>query len=95
MNCMKFISLFAGLLILPSLSMADNVSFETTYSGNPALYNAYKGLDDLGVKDAWDMGYTGEGWELKPVSQTQALLTMAGPLLSTWIRYLSIISKAQ
>src|SRR5690606_7515240 len=26
-----------------------------------ALYNAYKGLDDLGVKDAWDMGYTGEG----------------------------------
>ena len=61
MNCMKFISLFAGLLILPSLSMADNVSFETTYSGNPALYNAYKGLDDLGVKDAWDMGYTGEG----------------------------------
>jgi subtilisin family serine protease len=58
---MKFISLFAGLLILPFLSMAENVSIETAYMGNPALYNAYKGLDDLGVKDAWDMGYTGVG----------------------------------
>ena len=47
MNCMKFISLFACLLILPTLSVADNVSIETAYMGNPALYNAYKGLDDL------------------------------------------------
>ena len=41
-----------GLVILPSGAMEG---------GNPALYNAYKGLDDLGVKDAWDMGYTGKG----------------------------------
>jgi subtilisin family serine protease len=25
------------------------------------LYNAYKGLDDLGIKGAWDMGFTGNG----------------------------------
>ena len=41
-----------GLVILPSGAME---------SGNPALYNAYNGLDKLGVEDAWDMGYTGEG----------------------------------
>ena len=61
MNCMKFISLFAGLLILPFLSMAENVSFETTYSGNPALYDAYKGIEKFGVEDAWNMDYTGNG----------------------------------
>ncbi len=41
-----------GLIILPSGAVE---------SGNPVLYDAYKGLDDLGVKDAWDMGYTGKG----------------------------------
>ncbi len=31
-------------------------------SGNPALYDAYKkSLEELGVEDAWDMGYTGKG----------------------------------
>jgi len=41
-----------GLVILPSGAMEG---------GNPALYNAHKSLDDLGVKDAWNMGYTGKG----------------------------------
>ena len=30
-------------------------------SGNPTLYHAYRGLEEFGVEDAWDMGYTGEG----------------------------------
>ncbi len=41
-----------GLIILPSSAIE---------SGNPALYDAYKGLEELGVEDAWNMGYTGKG----------------------------------
>jgi subtilisin family serine protease len=61
MNRIKLISLIAGLFVLSSLSMADSCSFEGEARGNSALYNVYKGLDDLGVKDAWDMGFTGNG----------------------------------
>ena len=92
-----------GLIMLPSGAVE---------SGNPTLYHAYRGLEEFGVEDAWDMGYTGEGVKVAVMDSgvdfatpdligTQARVsnasspTMAGPLLSTWIRYLSIISKVQ
>ncbi|HOT06709.1 MAG TPA: S8 family serine peptidase [Methanotrichaceae archaeon] len=46
-----FILLLIGLMV-PSGAVE---------SGNPALYEAYKGLEKLGVEDAWKMDYTGKG----------------------------------
>ncbi len=40
------------LMILPSGAIE---------SGNPVIYDAYKGLEHFGVEDAWNMGYTGKG----------------------------------
>ncbi len=55
MNSIRFFLIlsFVGLIIiLPSGAIE---------SGNPALYDAYKGLEEFGVEDAWNMGYTGKG----------------------------------
>ncbi|MFB3765160.1 MAG: S8 family serine peptidase [Methanotrichaceae archaeon] len=47
-----FILSLIELIILPSGAIE---------SGNPALYNAYKGLERFEVNDAWNIGYTGKG----------------------------------
>ncbi|OPX77974.1 MAG: Pyrolysin precursor [Methanosaeta sp. PtaB.Bin039] len=46
------ISLVVTIIVSPSNAIGG---------GNPAIYNIYKGLENFGIEDAWDMGYTGKG----------------------------------
>ena len=48
-----FVLWLAGLLVVPFVGGIEG--------GHPALYEAYKGLEEFGVEDAWEMGYTGSG----------------------------------
>ena len=49
-------------LLIPSLAgLMIILTAGAVETGNPALYEAYKGLEKLGVEDAWKMGYTGKG----------------------------------
>ncbi len=49
----QLVSSLAGLLIILTAGSAE--------CGNTALYNAYNGLEELGVYKAWNLGYTGKG----------------------------------
>ncbi|MDD3323297.1 MAG: S8 family serine peptidase, partial [Paludibacter sp.] len=49
------------LLMLALMISTITTSLSTEEHGNSDIYDSYNGLEDFGVEDAWNMGYTGKG----------------------------------